>query len=83
MRLGDATAPLLLRIIGPASDGGVQMRRSSVTFGPLSGQVTALSGSSIGAVVSGPTGSLDLTLHLTLDPASGTLTGQISGISPR
>jgi sulfoxide reductase heme-binding subunit YedZ len=81
MTLGDATAPLVVRIIGPASDGGVQMRRSDVTFGPLSGQVTALNGSSIGAVVSGPTGSLDLTLQLSLDPGSGTLTGQASGSS--
>ena len=55
MTLGDATAPLLVQIIGPASDGGVQMRRSAVTLGPLTGQVTALNGSSIGAVVRGPT----------------------------
>ena len=55
------------------------MRRSEVSFGPLTGQVTALDGSSIGAVVNGPTGSLSLTMNLSLDPGAGTLTGQVSG----
>jgi len=50
-----------------------------VTFGALSGQVTALDGSSVGAVVNGPSGSLSLTINLALDPAAGTLTGQVSG----
>ncbi len=57
MHLQDTTTPLTVRIIGPAEGGGVAMRRSAVSFGPLTGQVTALDGSSIGAVVSGPRGS--------------------------
>ncbi len=79
MQLADSTAPLTVRIIGPSENGGVAMRRSEVTFGGLSGQVTALDGSSIGAVVNGPSGSLSLTMNLSLDPAAGTLTGQVSG----
>ena len=55
------------------------MRRSQVTFGQLSGQVTALDGSTIGAVVTGPSGSLNLTMNLSLESAAGTLTGQLSG----
>ena len=79
MQLADTTVPLLVRIIGPAVNGGVALHRSDVTFGPLRGQVTALEESSIGALVAGPSGSLHLTLNLSLDPGAGTLTGQISG----
>ena len=55
------------------------MRSSAVGFGPLSGQVTALQGPVVAATVSGASGSVNLTLQLSLDPASGTLTGQASG----
>jgi DMSO/TMAO reductase YedYZ heme-binding membrane subunit len=79
MRLAATTAPLTVRIIGPSENGGVAMRRSEVSFAGLSGQVTALDGSSIGAVVNGPSGSLSLTMNLSLDPAAGTLSGQVSG----
>ncbi len=79
MHLRDTTTPLTVRIIGPAEGGGVAMRRSAVSFGSLTGQVTALDGSSIGAVVSGSSGSINLTMQLTLDAGTGTLTGQVSG----
>ena len=79
MQLGDTTAPLTVRIVGPSENGGVAMRRSVVSFGALTGQVTALDGSSIGAVVNGPSGSLSLTINVSLDRAAGTLTGQVSG----
>ena len=79
MRLADTSEPLRVQIIGPAVNGGVAMRRSAVSFGPLTGQVTALEGSNIGAVVNGTTGSLNLTLNLSLDPNAGTVTGQVSG----
>ncbi len=79
MRLADTTAPLEVRIVGPAVNGGIAMRRSNVSFGTLTGQVTALDGSDVGAVVSGPSGSINLTMSLALDPNAGTLTGQISG----
>jgi DMSO/TMAO reductase YedYZ heme-binding membrane subunit len=79
MSLADTTAPLQIRIIGPAENGGVAMRRSSVTFGGSNGQVTALEGANIGAVVNGPNGPVELAMRLSLDPSTGTLTGQISG----
>ncbi len=79
LRLTDTSTPLQIRIIGPAVNGGVEMRSSAVTFGPLTGQVTALDGSNVGAVVDGSTGSLSLTMDLSLDPNAGTLTGQLSG----
>jgi DMSO/TMAO reductase YedYZ heme-binding membrane subunit len=75
----DTSTPLQIRIIGPAVNGGVEMRSSAVSFGQLAGQVTALDGSNIGAVVRGPTGSLSLTMNLSLDPNAGTLTGQLAG----
>jgi sulfoxide reductase heme-binding subunit YedZ len=79
MQLADTSAPLRVQIIGPAVNGGVAMRRSAVSFGPLTGRVTALEGANIGAVVNGTTGSLSLTLNLSLNPNAGTLTGQVSG----
>ena len=79
MRLADTSVPLQVRIIGPADNGGVVLRRSEVTFGQLTGQVTGLDGSTINAVVTGPTGSLNLTMRLSLNPGGGTLTGQLSG----
>jgi DMSO/TMAO reductase YedYZ heme-binding membrane subunit len=82
MRLADTATPLTVRITGPASDGGVSMRTSAVGFGPLSGQVTALQGSVVAATVRGAPGPVNLTLQLSLDPASGTLTGQAAGSAP-
>ena len=79
MTLADTSTPLQIRIVGPADNGGVAMRRSSVTFGSSNGQVTALEGANIGAVVNGPSGPVELALRLSLDPSTGTLTGQISG----
>ncbi len=79
MQLANTSAPLKVTIIGVAENGGVAMRRSAVSFGSSTGQVTALEGSDIGAVVSGPSGSINLTMNLALDPAAGTLTGQVSG----
>ncbi len=78
MQLADTTVPLRVRIIGPAVDGGVVLHSSEVTFGQMKGQVTALEGSTIGALVSGPTGSLNLTMNLSLDPRVSRLTGQLS-----
>ena len=83
MALADTSVPLRVRIIGPAINGGVQMRSSDVSFGQLSGQVTALQGSTIGALVTGPNGPLQLSMNLSLNPGSGTLTGQLSGSAAR
>ncbi len=79
MQLQGTTSPLVVKISGPAVDGGVSMRQSSVSFGSLTGHVTALEGSSIAAVVSGSTGSVDLSMNLSLDPNAGTVQGQVSG----
>ena len=79
MQLADTSVPLQVRIIGPAVNGGVALHRSEVTFGQLSGQVTSLDGSTIGAFVTGPAGALNLTMHLSLNSGGGTLTGQLSG----
>jgi DMSO/TMAO reductase YedYZ heme-binding membrane subunit len=88
MKLADSSTPLHVLIVGPAENGGVAMRSSQVTFGPLRGQVTALEGATIAAAVSGSsgssgssTGSLNLSMNLALDPQAGTLTGQLSGSS--
>ena len=79
MRLADTTKRLTVRITGPYSDGGVSMRSSAVGFGPMSGQVTALQGSVVAATVSGASVSVNLTLQLSIDPASGSVSGQASG----
>jgi len=83
MQLQDSATPLVVTIDGPAVDGGVAMRQSSVTFGPLTGQVTGLQGSNIGAVVNGPSGAVNLAMDLSLDPNTGTLSGQVSGTAAR
>jgi sulfoxide reductase heme-binding subunit YedZ len=77
--LGNTTVPLQIRIVGPAENGGVVLRRSEVTFGPMVGTVTALDGSTVGVVVRGPSGLIGLTLDLSLQQGAGTLTGVASG----
>ena len=79
MRLRDTSTPLTVHITGTAVDGGVSMRTSAVAFGPMNGQVTALNGSVVAATVRGPSGSVSLSLDLSLDSASSTVTGQASG----
>ncbi len=83
LHLANASDPLVVQIVGPAENGGVVMRRSAVSFGPQSGQVTALDGSNVAAVVNGSSGPLDLAMELSLDPAAGTLSGQVSGSASR
>jgi hypothetical protein len=76
---GSATTPLVVKLNGGSVNGGVAMSSSQVTWGPDTGSVTALQGSTIGAKVNGPAGSVDLTLQLHLDQSTGTLTGTVSG----
>jgi sulfoxide reductase heme-binding subunit YedZ len=76
---GSTAPPLTVKLIGTAVNGGVAMSSSQVTWGQETGSVTALQGSTIGATVSGPNGSADLTMQLNLDQANGTLTGTVSG----
>jgi hypothetical protein len=70
--------PLVVKLNGRAVSGGVAMSSSQVTWGPASGVVTALSGASIGASLSGPTGSMHVALRLSLDPTHGAVTGTVS-----
>ncbi|HWD52623.1 MAG TPA: ferric reductase-like transmembrane domain-containing protein [Acidimicrobiales bacterium] len=76
---GSTGTPLVVTLNGSSVNGGVAMSSSQVTWGPDSGTVTALQGSTIGARVSGPNGSIDLTLQLNLDQATGKVTGILSG----
>jgi sulfoxide reductase heme-binding subunit YedZ len=76
---GSTGTPLVVTLNGSSVNGGVAMSSSQVTWGPDSGTVTALQGSTIGARVSGPKGSVDLTMQLNLDQATGKVTGTLSG----
>jgi len=78
---GAAAAPLVVKLIGTAVNGGVAMSSGQVTWGSETGTVTALEGSTIGATVNGPQGSVNLTMELNLDQSNGTLTGNVSGTS--
>jgi DMSO/TMAO reductase YedYZ heme-binding membrane subunit len=80
LRLDDSSStPLTVVLTGtPVEGGGVAMSSGSVTFGPYPGQVTSLSGGSIGAVVRASV-PLQLVLSLDVDQRSGALTGSLSG----
>ena len=78
---GSPPAPLTVRLIGTPVEGGVSMTSSQVTFGPESGVVTSLAGASLTATVRGSAGTMYLTLQLSLDQASQTITGTASGRS--
>jgi DMSO/TMAO reductase YedYZ heme-binding membrane subunit len=74
-----SSTPLTVVLTGtPVEGGGVAMSSGSVTFGPYSGQVTSLSGGSIGASVQASV-PLQLVLSLNVDQASGALSGTVSG----
>jgi hypothetical protein len=79
MTRSGSTAPLVVKLIGTAVNGGVAMSSSQVTWGQDTGSVTALQGSTIGATVSGPTGSMKLTMQLNLNQSNGTVNGTLSG----
>jgi len=82
---GQPLSRLDIRISGqPLSGGGVAMTSSRVTLGPASnperyaGRVTALEGTSVGARVSGPGGSLVLMAQLQIDPRSNAVAGALA-----
>jgi hypothetical protein len=82
---GQPLSRLDIRIVGqPLSGGGVAMTSSRVTLGPASnperyaGRVTALEGTSVGARVSGPRGSLSLVAQLQIDPRSNAVAGALA-----
>jgi hypothetical protein len=71
--------PLTVTLTGTSVNGGVAMSSSQVTWGQDTGSVTALQGSTIGATVRGPQGSVHLSMKLNLNQAQGTLTGTLTG----
>jgi hypothetical protein len=83
MHLADTSDLLTVQIIGPAANGGVEMRRSAVSLGPANGVVTALDGSNIGATLNAASGPFDLAMELSIDATAGTVSGQVSGSSRR
>ncbi len=81
MQVRGTSAPLVVRLSGPAVQGGVSMTSSSVTFGNEQGVVTGLQGSTIAASVRGPDRVTDLVIRLTIDQSHGTFSGSVSGTS--
>ena len=79
LQVQGTNAPLVVRLSGPAVNGGVSMTTSNVTFGTEQGAVTGLDGSNVQATVSGPSGKVDLVLQLTIDQNAGTISGSVSG----
>lgn len=79
LQVQGTNAPLVVRLSGPAVNGGVSMTTSNVTFGTEQGAVTGLDGSNVQATVSGPGGRVDLALQLTIDQNAGTISGSVSG----
>jgi DMSO/TMAO reductase YedYZ heme-binding membrane subunit len=73
-----SSTPLTVVLTGtPVEGGGVAMASGSVALGPYSGQVTSLSGGSIGAVVRASV-PLQLVISLNVDQSSGSLSGTVS-----
>lgn len=83
LHLQESGETLLVKLIGTPVDGGVAMDSSSVIFGPYSGTVTTLEGSSLGALLHGPGGLLSVTTQLNIDSTTGMVTGSASGASGR
>jgi hypothetical protein len=84
MQLQNASStPLTVVLNGtPAQAGGIDMSSGTVDFGGYHGAVTALSGGSMVASVAAPSPE-SLTLSLTVDQASGALSGTASAtVSP-
>ncbi len=57
------------------------MTSSSVALGDAQGEVTALDGSNIQAAVRGAHGHISLNMQLSIDQASGRISGTVSGTS--
>ena len=74
-----SSTPLMVVLTGtPVEGGGVAMTSGSVSLGPYSGQVTSLSGGTIGAFVRA-SAPLQLVISLNVDQNSGALSGTVSG----
>jgi sulfoxide reductase heme-binding subunit YedZ len=75
---GEANAPLIVQLVGPAVDGGVSMSSSRVTWSADTGVVSALTDSSMEASLSGPHGPVHLSLKLHLDRTDQSITGSFT-----
>jgi hypothetical protein len=80
---GPQTGALTIVLTGqPANDGGVQLTGSQVTMGPYQGHVSQLSGASLVADLTSPSGAtLTATIDLQLVPGQSTVTGSVHGTS--
>jgi hypothetical protein len=81
MQVHGSSAPLVVKLMGTAVNGGVAMSSSQVVFGDAQGAVTALDGSNVAATVSGPSGRINLQMLLDIDQSTGSVTGTVSGSS--
>lgn len=80
-RLTPTGTPLTVALSGRALDGGIALGSGVVTLGDLSGPVTSLEGSEVGARVSGGGRSEQLAIQLVLDHRSHAVSGSVSASS--
>ncbi|MGO8863991.1 MAG: ferric reductase-like transmembrane domain-containing protein [Acidimicrobiales bacterium] len=81
MQVQGSGAPLVVKLMGTAVNGGVAMSSSQVVFGDAQGAVTALDGSNVAATVRGPSGPINLQMLLNIDQSAGSVSGTVSGSS--
>jgi methionine sulfoxide reductase heme-binding subunit len=80
---GTAAGRLWIRLQGIPSGSGVSMTASGASFGPPSwpdeyvGKITALEGTRVGLSLRGSSGDLQLIVDLTIDQATGTVSGVV------
>jgi sulfoxide reductase heme-binding subunit YedZ len=79
MQVSGTNPPLVVKLLGRGVNGGVAMSSSDVSWGADRGSVTALEGSAIQAELTGPTGTMELSIRVDLNRANGTVSGTVSG----
>jgi sulfoxide reductase heme-binding subunit YedZ len=76
---GGANLPFDLVLHGTQEGQGVRLSSSQVTVGPGTGQIVALNGDRVVAVVHSGTSSMSLTMRLGLDQSTGRVDGTAEG----
>lgn len=76
---GGANLPFDIVLHGTQRGDGVQLTSSQVTVGPGTGQIVALDGDRVVAVVHSGTSSMSLTMQLGLDQSTGRVSGAATG----
>ena len=76
---GGANLPFVVVLHGAQEGDGVRLTSSQVTVGPGTGQIVALDGDRVVAVVHAGTSSLSLTMQLGLDQSTGRVDGVAQG----